>query len=169
MDQEGVGWWKCLGMREMGAWEWCHPCSVVRYNPCMDDLREFARRYTQAWCSQDPASVAAFYSPNGSLTVNGGDPAVGRGAITEAARGFMTTFPDLQVMMDDLLIRGDRAEYHWTLIGTNTGPGGTGRRVHIGGFEVWKIGVDGLIAESRGSFDGAEYRRQLTGEQNPLA
>jgi hypothetical protein len=19
-----VGWWKCLGMREMGAWEWCH-------------------------------------------------------------------------------------------------------------------------------------------------
>jgi nuclear transport factor 2 (NTF2) superfamily protein len=138
----------------MRTWEWCHSSSVVRYNPCMDDIREFARRYTQAWCSQDPASVAAFYSPNGSLSINGGDPAVGRGAITEFARGFMTTFPDLQVLMDDVVARSDRAEYHWTLIGA-------GRRVRISGYEVWTIGSDGLIAESRGSFDSAEYQRQL--------
>jgi len=33
--------------------------------------------------------------------------------------------------------------------------------VRISGFEVWKIGEDGLIAESRGHFDAAEYQRQL--------
>jgi predicted ester cyclase len=126
-----------------------------------ENLRDFARRYTAAWCSQDPASVAAFYSPNGSLSVNDGAPAVGRRAITEVAQGFMTTFPDLQVLMDDLVIRGGRAEYHWTLVGTNTGPGGTGRAVRISGFEVWEIGADGLIAESRGSFDSAAYQRQM--------
>jgi predicted ester cyclase len=126
-----------------------------------DDLRDFVRRYTAAWCSQNPASVAAFYSPNGLLSVNDGAPAVGRRAITEVAQGFMTTFPDLQVIMDDLVIRGGRAEYHWTLVGTNTGPGGTGQRVRIGGFEVWEIGADGLIAESRGSFDSAAYQRQM--------
>ena len=60
-------------------------------------LREFARRYTAAWCSQDPASVAGFFSPDGSLTINRGTPSVGRGEITEAARGFMTAFPDLMV------------------------------------------------------------------------
>jgi hypothetical protein len=49
----------------------------------------------------------------------------------------------------------------WTLVGTNTGPGGTGKRVHISGFEQWRIGADGLIAESRGHFDSAEYQRQL--------
>ena len=38
----------------------------------------------------------------------------------------MTAFPDLQVLMDDLLVQGDGAVYHWTLIGTNTGLGGTG-------------------------------------------
>jgi hypothetical protein len=38
----------------------------------------------------------------------------------------MTAFPDLQVLMDDLLVQGDGAVYHWTLIGTNAGPGGTG-------------------------------------------
>jgi hypothetical protein len=44
-------------------------------------LREFARRYTEAWCSQDAASVAKFFSPGGSLTINGGTPSVGRESI----------------------------------------------------------------------------------------
>src|SRR6185436_14209681 len=86
-------------------------------------LRDLAHRYTAAWCSQDPASVAAFYSPNGSFKVNGGAPAVGRTAITKVAQGFMTAFPDMQVLMDDVLEQGDRVVYHWTLIGTHNGPG----------------------------------------------
>jgi len=32
-------------------------------------LHDFAARYTAAWCSQDPTSVAAFYSVEGSLKV----------------------------------------------------------------------------------------------------
>ncbi len=124
-------------------------------------LRDFAARYTAAWCSQDPASVAAFFSPRASLAVNGGAPAVGRSEITELARSFMTTFPDLKVVMEDLLVQEDCAEYHWTLTGTNTGPGGTGHRVRISGFENWRLGADGLIASSQGYFDAAEYQRQL--------
>src|SRR5437870_2931115 len=41
---------------------------------------------------------------------------------------FMIAFPDMRVVMDEVLARGDRAEYDWTLIGTNSGPGGTGQR-----------------------------------------
>jgi len=106
------------------------------------DLRDFAQRYTEAWCSDNPARVAEHYAPDGSLTINGGDPSVGREAITEAARSFMEAFPDMQVLFDDL--RGN--ECHWTLIGTNTGPGGTGNPVRISGYEEWTIGPDGLIA-----------------------
>ena len=124
-------------------------------------LREFALRYTAAWCSQDPASVAGFYSPGGSLTINDGAAAVGRKAITEAARSFMIDFPDMRVTMDDVLVRGEAVEYHWTLTGTNTGPGGSGRRVRISGFEKWRFGDDGLIASSLGKYDDIEYRRQL--------
>jgi uncharacterized protein (TIGR02246 family) len=126
-----------------------------------DQLFDFAERYTAAWCSQDAASVATFYSADGSLTVNDSAPAVGRHAITEVAQSFMTAFPDMRVVMDEVLVRGDRAEYHWTLIGTNTGPGGTGHRVRISGFELWRIGADGLIASSQGHFDSSEYHRQL--------
>ena len=124
-------------------------------------LRDFAERYTVAWCSQDAARVAGFYSPNGSLSVNGAAPAVGRIAIKAVAQAFMTAFPDLKVLMDDLVVEGDRAIYHWTLAGTNTGPGGTGQRVRISGYEEWEMGDDGLIAQSQGHFDSAEYQRQL--------
>jgi hypothetical protein len=73
----------------------------------------------------------------------------------------MTAFPVLVLTMDDVRIEGDRAVYHWTFAGTNTGPGGTGHRVLFSGFEEWEIGADGLIAGSLGHFDEADYRRQL--------
>ena len=129
--------------------------------PAPDQLHDFARRYTEAWCSQDPARVAEHYAPEGSLTINGGTPSVGRAAITEAAQSFMAAFPDMQVIMDELVTQEDGAEYRWTLVGTNTGPGGSGKRVRISGFEEWTIGDDGLIAASLGHYDQAEYDRQL--------
>jgi uncharacterized protein (TIGR02246 family) len=126
-------------------------------------IRSFAEAYTAAWCSQDPARVAAFFAENGSLSVNDDSPALGREAITSVAQGFMTDFPDLKVFLDDLVMQDDGAIYHWTLTGINTGPGGAGRAVRISGFEVWKLGADGLIANSRGHFDSVDYRRQLEG------
>jgi predicted ester cyclase len=131
-----------------------------------DPLLEFAQRYTGA--ARDAAGVAAFYSADGSLSVNDSPPAVGRSAIAEVAQSFMTAFPDMRVVMDKVLAQVDRAEFHWTLIGTNTGPGGTGQRVHISGVELWQMGADGLIASSLGHFDSSEYRRQLErGLQEP--
>lgn len=129
--------------------------------PAPTHLTDFAQRYTVAWCSQDPAAAAAFFAPTGSLRVNDGDPAVGRGAIAEVARGFMMTFPDLEIRMDDLSVQNGPVVYRWTLIGTHNGLGGTGHRVCASGFEEWQIGADWLIAESQGHFDAADYQRQL--------
>ena len=126
-----------------------------------DELTSFARRYAKAWCSQNPESVAAFFAENGSLSVNDGPPAVGRAAIAEVAQGFMSTFPDLIVTMDDVSRNPDGTKFHWTLIGTNTGPGGTGKRVRISGYELWQFDNAGLIENSKGHFDSAEYERQL--------
>ncbi len=136
-------------------------CSSGRVPMDGAKLKEFATRYTAAWCSQDAASVASFFADSGSLKINEGVPAVGRAAITAAAQGFMTAFPDIIIKMDSLIPERDRAIYHWTLIGTNTGPNGTGKAVRISGYEEWTIGTDGLIAKSLGHFDEAEYQRQL--------
>jgi predicted ester cyclase len=127
----------------------------------LSELTKFATRYAKAWCSQNPESVAALYAKNGSLSVNDGPPAIERPAIAEVARGFMSDFPDMVVTMDDASRDSDGTKFHWTLTGTNRGPGGTGKRVRISGHELWKIEIDGLIAESKGQFDSAEYERQL--------
>ena len=59
----------------------------------------------------------SFYNEKGSLTVNGGAPSVGRTAITETARGFMTAFPDMVVKMDYVSQDGGHAIFRWTWTG----------------------------------------------------
>ena len=129
--------------------------------PDRDQLRAFAERYTAAWCSMDPIRVAEHYAPDARLTINDGPTTVGRDAISEEARSFYLDLPDMQVYMNDLVVDGERIEYHFTFTGTNTGPGGTGNAVRVTGFEEWTINDDGLIATSRGHYDAAEYARQL--------
>ncbi len=65
-----------------------------------------------------------------------GPPAVGRVAIVEIARGFMSDLPDMIVTMDKVAHDEEGIKFHWTLTGTNAGPGGTGKRVRISGYEL---------------------------------
>ncbi|HEX5387114.1 MAG TPA: nuclear transport factor 2 family protein [Gemmatimonadales bacterium] len=125
------------------------------------ELADFVTRYAAAWSSGDPAELASFYAESGSLTVNGGAPSIGRNAIAATARDFMTAFPDMVVTLDWLSEERGHPIFHWIWTGTNTGPGGTGRAVRLSGHEEWTLGPDGLIMESKGHFDEAEYERQL--------
>ena len=120
-------------------------------------IRDFARSYTEAWCSHDPARVADHYGPGGTIAINGGEPT----EITEVARSFISEFPDIQVFMDDVVFNDETVEYHWTFTGTNTGPGGTGNRVRISGFEEWTFGDDVLVVKSQGRYDQDDYDRQI--------
>lgn len=130
-------------------------------------LTDFATRYAAAWSSQNPDSLAAFYSEGGSLKVNAGAPAVGRAAVRATAQGYMSAFPDMIVRMDSVVRAGPKVLFYWTWTGTNTGPGGTGKAVHLSGYEEWTFGPDGLIAQSLGHFDEAEYQRQVTAGAPP--
>jgi predicted ester cyclase len=121
-----------------------------------DDLTEFAKRYAEAWCGQDPEKVVSFYAKKAAISVNDGAPA----PIAEVARSFMRDFPDIVVTFDKLEPRGDRVVFHWTLFGTFAQ---NENRVRLSGYELWKIDNDGLIAESEGHFDAADYERQLKG------
>lgn len=120
----------------------------------LEQIEQLARAYTEAWCSRDPQRVAAHYATGGTIAINGGEAA----PIAGVAESFVTAFPDIQVFMDDLVLGDDVVEYHWTFTGTSAE---TGKSVRIPGFEEWVIGTDGLIAESRGHYDQAEYDRQL--------
>lgn len=126
------------------------------------ELTGFATRYAEAWSGQNPEHLASFYAEDGSLTVNSGSPSVGRAAIAAKAKEFMEAFPDMAVKMDSVSQEGSHATFHWTWTGTNTGPGGTGNAVRISGYEEWTFNADGMIVESKGRYDEAEYQRQMS-------
>jgi hypothetical protein len=118
-------------------------------------IEQLACTYTEAWCSRHPARVAGQYVPGGTIAINSGEAA----GIAEVAEAFIAAFPDIEVFMDDLVLRDDGSvEYRWTFTGTSAE---TGNGVRIHGYEEWTIAPHGLIAESRGHYDQAEYDRQL--------
>jgi len=123
------------------------------------DLEAIGLAYAAAWSSHDPARVASFFAFDGSLQVNDAATAVGRPALEAVARGFFTELPDIVVIMDGIHRDGERVIFRWTL--TATSPGGN--PIRVSGQENWRVDDDGLIAESLGSFDAAEYARQLHG------
>jgi hypothetical protein len=138
----------------------CQPTDV---SLDMTELEEFATRYAAAWSGQDPVAFAAFYAENGSLRINDGEPSIGQDAVTETARSFMAAFPDMVVRLVELRRTDECIEFHWHWTGTNTGPGGTGNAVDLQGYEQWTLDENGLILESLGHLDEAEYQRQLNG------
>jgi predicted ester cyclase len=125
------------------------------------DLMTFAKDYAQAWCSHKPNNVALFFTEDGSLAINNGKRSIGRSAVAKDAESFMNMFPDIIVSMDSLISTLNGIEFHWTLTGTNTGTNGTGKKVKISGFELWQMDNNGLIKQSKGSFDAEDYNRQL--------
>ena len=125
------------------------------------DIDVFAKSYAQVWCSQRPNFVSYFFAEDGVLQINDGLPAEGTEAITNVAKSFMETFPNMVVSMDSLTTNKDKTKFHWTLTGTNSGANGSGNKVRISGYEEWLINDEGLIQESKGYFDEKEYQRQL--------
>jgi hypothetical protein len=124
-------------------------------------VEQLARTYTAAWGSHDPARVASHYVQGGMIAINDGDAT----GIAEVAEAFIAAFPDIEVFMDDLVLREDgNVEYRWTFIGTSAE---TGKSVRLPGYEEWTIAADGLIAASRGHYDQAEYDRQLRHGADP--
>jgi len=125
------------------------------------ELVAFASRYADAWSGLDPAAFAGFYAEDATFRINDGEPSIGREAIAATAASFMAGFPDMVVALEDVHREGDHVHFHWHWTGTNTGPDGTGNAVDLRGYEQWLLDDNGLIRETRGHMDDAEYQRQL--------
>jgi steroid delta-isomerase-like uncharacterized protein len=140
-------------------------CQQESQDSDTDKLNEFANSYAAAWSSQDPERFASYYAENGFLQINDGEPSVGREAVTETARSFMSAFPDMVVKLVELRQVNNQVQFHWHWTGTYTGPGGNGNAVDLRGYEQWTLDDDGLILQSLGHYDETEYQRQLNAGQ----
>lgn len=125
------------------------------------NMETFARSYAQVWSGVRPEFVAMFFEENGSLQLNESKAATGRAQIAEVVQGFMRDLPDMLVRYDSLVNKTTGIEFHWTLIATHSGPGGTGNKVEVSGCELWQMGDNDRILKSQGHFPTEEYNRQL--------
>src|SRR5437762_13351254 len=115
-----------------------------------EHLHLIATRYTEAWNTGRPDSVAAFFSPDGTISINGADGWRGRDGVANMAAGFYGDVPDLQLVCDGVRGSGNHAVYLWTFTGTHAV---SGRGLRVSGWEEWDLDDAGLIERSFGNFD----------------
>jgi steroid delta-isomerase-like uncharacterized protein len=81
-------------------------------------------------------------------------------------RNFRQAIPDLQIVVEDTVIEGDKLSGRCRCRGTHWGPGlgvpPTGRKVDFRGMVMVRL-RDGLIAESWNCFDFEKMRAQIAG------
>jgi len=127
-------------------------------------VKAMAVAYAEAWCSKSPQAVASFFAPDGSISINRGEPSTGQAALVEMAAGFYAAVPDISVYCDDVRVAGDHALLLWTFDGHHAE---TNAFVTVSGWEEWDLGEDLKIKISLGWFDAEDYARQIaTGGQS---
>lgn len=115
------------------------------------DNKLLARRYFQAFNDDDRYVFADIIAPDARLRDPFPEGALGHESISQRSSMFHTAFPDLRLLVNDMLAEEDRVAVRWTAEGTHNGElagiAPTGRRIKLTGMTILRI-EGGRIAES---------------------
>ena len=97
----------------------------------------------------------------------GNDPefGVGRESFRKQWKQWITSFPDLNFEVKEIIAEGDRVVTRWHLTGTHTGPQFQGiptsnKKVAVDGVSIDTI-KDGIVMEGFDAWDSLGFRQQL--------
>jgi len=97
----------------------------------------------------------------------GNDPefGVGRESFRKQWKQWITSFPDLNFEVKEIIAEGDRVVTRWHLTGTHTGPQFQGiptsnKKVAVDGVSIDTI-KDGIVLEGFDAWDSLGFRQQL--------
>jgi steroid delta-isomerase-like uncharacterized protein len=89
---------------------------------------------------------------------------LGRDGVKGAVTMIKTAFPDITIVVDEIVAEGERVVLRVTTRGTHLGPfmgmPATGRAMTMGGIMIYRV-IDGLIVEDHEAVDEAGLLRQL--------
>ena len=122
-----------------------------------EQAKEIAHAYTAAWNTSSPDAVAAFFTPEGQIIINDGEPWLGRAGVAQMAAGFFADVPDLTLTCDGVRVAGDHVVYLWTFTGTHAN---TKKKLRVTGWEEWDLDASSKVILSCGWFDADDYARQ---------
>ena len=99
-----------------------------------------------------------------------GEDLVGADAFKEWVTSVRTSYPDFNITLEELIIKGDKIVMRWTATGTHTGSRGdlppTGKQVRFSGVTVSRV-VNGKMAETWVFYNQAAVLLQLGFELVP--
>ena len=121
-----------------------------------DEIFALFGRREAAWRAHDAASLAADHHPDGVVVSPTGGVLEGREAIEHIYRVWLTAFPDLIFLHEDVLVDDDRVAALCRVAGTHGGEffgvAPTGRRLEIPAVFVYRF-ERGLIMHERRILD----------------
>ena len=136
------------------------------------DNKALARRwFDEVWNNRNKAVIHELAHPD-VVTYGlgeGGAPG-GVDQLIPFIDRFIDSFPDIQIVVDDVIADGDQTAVRLHATGTHTGGAmgvpPTGRRVNVSGI-IWMRWKDGRIIEGWNEFDAYGMTRQLTAPEAP--
>jgi hypothetical protein len=99
-----------------------------------------------------PDAVADFFTPDGTIVINNGQPWCGRAGVAAMTAGFFGDIPDLCLVCDGVRAAGAHVAYLWTFMGTHLA---SGNAVRVTGWEEWDVDPQGAIVRSCGRAVGS--------------
>ena len=124
-------------------------------------VERMAKEHAAAWSEGASQKIVELFAEHGTISVNGGEPHVGRAAIGENAKELLATFPGLVVHCRETRHAGDRAVFIWTLEGNHAE---TGNFVSLAGWHEWELNDDMQVKRCCGFFHAGDLERQIKGK-----
>jgi steroid delta-isomerase-like uncharacterized protein len=122
-----------------------------------DELQAVVERYTETWNRRDPVALSAYHSPDGIVESPMYGTRVGRKAIEESYRAFLTSFPDATLTVEATLVDPPHVAVFSTVNATHVseffGLPGTNRHLEFRGSRLARMDDQGLIAHERRIYD----------------
>ena len=124
------------------------------------------RWFQQVWNEQNQGTIDELFSAEGKVHnfPETGGVLVGPAGFKEIHKNFCGAFPDIHVIVEDVISEGDRVAAHWTAtmthLGDHLGVPSTGKKVVLPGSSFCII-RDGKIAEAWNHIDMGHLFKQI--------
>jgi steroid delta-isomerase-like uncharacterized protein len=140
---------------------------------CNNDYLNTEKRHQESintfidscWNKKDLSLVSRIFADDFSRIVNSVHIASSSIELEANMDVYFTGFPDLNIKINNLIIKSDQAFLSWTFTGTNTGTFGevsaTGKKVKVNGFTRIIFNEDGKILHEDVYFNDLDFLQQL--------
>jgi predicted ester cyclase len=139
--------------------------------PSTDEIAAVFARLEAAYTNRDPAAIAANYAEDCVVDSPVAGLHTGPLAVERTLRAIFSSFPDLSLVPEELLISGNRAVWIGRWVGTDSGgfmglpP--TGKPISFGMIFIYAFNQDRRIVHEQRVYDFSRLLLYLAGEAEP--